>query len=149
MDMENCNFPSDSVIILDEVCPEPRKESNPPVFRTGDWVISSSGRIDKIIHANYELPGYYLESGEYFSGSWCSLHRLWSLWDVESGSALVDNKGTFLVVNRLLMPDRLEIRCVLSRNPDTRIDISSLHPVSIAQCKILKEALNKVGITLI
>lgn len=149
MDMENCNFPSDSVIILDEVCPEPRKESNPPVFRIGDWVISSSGRISRVFNVDPEFPCYYLEDGEYFSGSWCSAYHLWSLWDVESGSALVDNKGTFLVVNRLLMPDRLEVRCVLSRNPDTRIDVSSLHSASIAQCKILKEALNKVGITLI
>lgn len=147
--MENFNFPSDSVIILGEVCPEPRKESNPPVFQVGDWVISSSEEIGKVISVDHEFPCYYLEGGESFSGSWCRAYHLWSLWDVRSGSVLMDNTGNFLIVNRLLMPDRLKIRCVLSRNPDTKIDVGSLHPASRTQRKVMKEELDKAGYCLI
>ncbi len=145
--MENCNFPNE--IILDEVCPEPRKESNPPVFQVGDWVISSSGEIGKIIRVDPKFPRYYLENEECFSGSWCSMYHLWSLRDATNGSALADDSGTLLAVNRLPMPDRLKVRCVLSRNPDTRIDVGSLHPASWTQRVILIEALNKAGIILI
>lgn len=145
----NCSLPGDCVIMLDEICQRPHEGNFPPAFQKGDRIISISGRVGRVLSVDHEVNGYYLDTDEYFSGQWCNQYRLWSLRDVRSGSVLTDNMGTSLVVNRLWMPDRLEIRCILSRNPDTKIDVGSLHPASRTQRKVMKEELDKAGYCLI
>lgn len=145
----NCSLPDEHVIMLDEICQEPEKETFPPVFQKGDWIISDSGRIGRVLSVDQEVNGYYLDTDEYFSGLWCNQYHLWSLWDVTNGSLLADNMGTLLVINRLYQPDRLDILCILSRDPDTRIDVSSLHPASRTQRKTMKEELGNAGYTII
>ncbi len=59
----NFNLQTEHVIMLDEACP-PREETFPPVFHQGDWIISDSGRIGRIIGVDQEVNGYYLDTEE-------------------------------------------------------------------------------------
>ena len=72
-----------------------------PIFKVGDWVVTSYGKVNQVIAVDEDGDGFTLDDDTYFSGSWKDGYHLWTIKDVKDGDILAwdDSKCIALFKN--------------------------------------------------
>jgi len=60
-----------------------------PKFKVGDWVVTSYGKVNKVIAVDKDGDGFTLDDDTYFSGSWKDDYHLWTIQDAKDGDVFV------------------------------------------------------------
>lgn len=66
-------------------------------FKAGDWVVTSSGKVNQVIAVDEDGDGFTLDDGTYFSGSWKDMYDFWTIEDAKAGDIIATpNQNIFV-----------------------------------------------------
>ena len=120
-----------------------------PKFKVGDWVVTSYGKVNRVISVDKDGDGFTLDDDTYFSGSWKDNYHLWTIEDAKDGDVLAAS-GCIVIFKEI---DGLNIKChctyFLGFNPkfyvDTLQNKTAFCPATKQQREILKRAITNAG----
>lgn len=120
-----------------------------PKFKVGDWVVTSYGKVNRVISVDKDGDGFTLDDDTYFSGSWKDGYHLWTIEDAKDGDVLAAS-GCIVIFKEI---DGLNIKChctyFLGFNPrlyvDTLQNKIAFCPATKQQRQILKRAITNAG----
>ena len=151
-----------SLADIDEII-EKMSEQNPTdevksKFNVGDWIVSEYGTnitVNKIVNVeqiDHETYGYDLDDGSYFSGSWESFYRLWTIQDAKDGDVLATDNDSICIFDGTVEEGkypfahggltRYGFESYDDKLPFTHDDV---HPATKEQCEFLFQKMKEAG----
>lgn len=148
-----------------QICIKPADKEKPK-FKVGDWVVREYTKdiitINQVVdfkRIDDEHFGYTLDDETYFSGSWESSYRLWTIQDVRDGDIVVEDKipghpSPFIAIFKEIGtdPDTFNSRCFVDfdgnfNEGDVGHDITNIHPATKKQRDTLVAKMKEAGLT--